>query len=262
MSDNSLIQNLMDEVYDKWQTEECRSMDRLEVVNTFFTDKHRVAIQFGNMNYQVNNGGWSQWHDNDYSEDLVDLIEYAKKGTIQGIKHFDRLLQILTDIEALGEPRDYDDTEEYTCTECSGHGTIMEYNDNDEEVEIECPECGGDGSWEEEIKDEDEYNTLLRNFNDKYYEFNEDELITSFDEFISRFNEKVNIAEVKVITSIKPRCKLVGTDGNVFSIIGKVRDSLRNAGLKDKANEFSSKAMKQHSYDDVLSLCFEYVEVC
>jgi len=262
MSDNTLTQKLMDEVYTKWNTEECRTINRLEVISNHFTPLHKATVQFGNMNYQVNNGGFTQWHDNGYGEDLEDLIEYAKKGTVQGIKHFDVLLQILTDIEALGEPNDYDDMEECICTECSGHGTITEYDDENGELETECPECCGEGTWEEKIDGEQEYDILLREFDDKYYEFNEDELIVSFDEFISRFNEEVNTKEVKITTLIKPRCKLVGTDGNVFSIIGKVRDSLRNAGLRDKADEFSSNAMKQHSYDDVLSLCFEYVDVC
>ena len=259
MSNNTLTQKLMDDVYDKWNTEECRTMDRLEVISYHFTPLHKVAVQFGNMNYQVNNGGFTQWHDNGYSEDLENLIEYAKKGTIQGIKHFDVLLQILTDIEALGEPSDYDDIE--TCTEecyyCNGSGYMADNS-------VKCDNCNGTGEeeCEEEISGEEEYGNLLREFDDKYYEFNEDELIASFDEFINRFNEDVNTAEVKTTTSIKPRCKLVGTDGNVFSVIGKVRDSLRKAGLRDKADEFSSKAMKQHSYDDILSLCFEYVEVC
>ena len=59
----------------------------------------------------------------------------------------------------------------------------------------------------------------------------------------------------------KPKCKLVGCDGNVFSIIGSVIRSLRKAGLIEKAEEFREKAMRQESYDDVLILCFEYVDV-
>lgn len=186
MSENSITQKLMDEVYTKWNTEEYRTMDRLEVIGNFFTPVHRAAIQLGNMNYQVNNGGWSQWHLNGYSEDLEDIIEIAKKGTAQGIKYFDTLLQILTDIEALGEPKDYNDTEECTCSYCSGHGTITDYNEDDEEIEVDCPECGGEGTWEEDIDGEEEYRSLLNDFDNKYYEFNEDELISSFDEFVSR----------------------------------------------------------------------------
>lgn len=55
--------------------------------------------------------------------------------------------------------------------------------------------------------------------------------------------------------------KLTGTDGNVFSIIGKVSGALRRAGLKDEAKEFTSTAMSSDSYDAVLILCMETVDV-
>jgi len=55
--------------------------------------------------------------------------------------------------------------------------------------------------------------------------------------------------------NLKPQCKLIGVDGNVFIIIGAVNKTLEKAGLNDKA-------MQQESYDDVLRLCFEYVDVC
>jgi len=61
--------------------------------------------------------------------------------------------------------------------------------------------------------------------------------------------------------SEKPVCKLVGTDGNVFHIINKVSDCLRKAGRKEQASEFIDKAFKAPSYDRVLQLCLEYVEV-
>jgi len=62
--------------------------------------------------------------------------------------------------------------------------------------------------------------------------------------------------------NLKPQCQLTGVDGNVFVIIGTVSKTLKRAGLNDKAKEFSDKAMQQESYDDVLRLCFEYVDVC
>jgi hypothetical protein len=58
-----------------------------------------------------------------------------------------------------------------------------------------------------------------------------------------------------------PKCKLVGTDGNVFAIIGAVSKALRRAGRADKASEFQRKAMSSSSYGDVLMLCSEYVDV-
>ena len=60
---------------------------------------------------------------------------------------------------------------------------------------------------------------------------------------------------------MKPKCKLVGTDGNVFSIIGHVRKALKESGQPEKAKEFCEKAFQQHSYDNVLRLCSDYVEV-
>jgi hypothetical protein len=59
----------------------------------------------------------------------------------------------------------------------------------------------------------------------------------------------------------KPTCKLIGTDGNAFSIIGRVRRALTKAGQGDRAREFVEKAYRADSYDGVLQLCLEYVEV-
>jgi len=59
----------------------------------------------------------------------------------------------------------------------------------------------------------------------------------------------------------RPLCRLVGTDGNVFAIIGKVQQVLRNAGQHERATEFVRRAFAAGSYDAVLQLCFEYVEV-
>lgn len=59
----------------------------------------------------------------------------------------------------------------------------------------------------------------------------------------------------------KPRCKVAGTDGNVFAIIGEVSRTLKQAGQADKAKEFSQKAFRSGSYDAVLALCLDYVKV-
>jgi len=59
----------------------------------------------------------------------------------------------------------------------------------------------------------------------------------------------------------KPICKLTGEDGNVFNVIGLVSRALKRAGQGDKAKEFVEQAMKAKSYDNVLALCFDYVEV-
>jgi len=63
------------------------------------------------------------------------------------------------------------------------------------------------------------------------------------------------------VKHVKPKCKLLGTDGNVFSIIGRVRRALRRAHQPHRAEEFSRKAHSSKSYDEVLALVGEYVDV-
>ena len=59
----------------------------------------------------------------------------------------------------------------------------------------------------------------------------------------------------------KPSCKLVGVDGNVFSIIGTVTSTLKRAGQKEQAKEFQTRALSAESYDAVLAMVFEYVTI-
>lgn len=59
----------------------------------------------------------------------------------------------------------------------------------------------------------------------------------------------------------KPVCKLSNEDGNVFNIIGRVSKALKRAGQNDKAKEFVRKAFNSESYDAMLLLATDYVEV-
>jgi hypothetical protein len=58
----------------------------------------------------------------------------------------------------------------------------------------------------------------------------------------------------------KPVCPLVGTDGNVFAIIGTVSRCLRRAGKRAEAKAFVERATRATSYDAVLQMTFEYVD--
>lgn len=55
--------------------------------------------------------------------------------------------------------------------------------------------------------------------------------------------------------------RLVGEDGNVFSVIGRVARGLRRGGHADAAVEFERAAFDATSYDAVLRLAVSYVEV-
>jgi hypothetical protein len=68
----------------------------------------------------------------------------------------------------------------------------------------------------------------------------------------------INMNEDNLIR--KPKCKLVGEDGNVFNIIGLVSKSLKKDGQRERAKEWQKKAIQCCSYDEVLQLLHDYVE--
>lgn len=60
---------------------------------------------------------------------------------------------------------------------------------------------------------------------------------------------------------IKPPCKLIGEDSNVFNLIGKASRSLKKAGMTKESLEMSEKCFQAENYDHVLRIIMEYVEV-
>lgn len=63
---------------------------------------------------------------------------------------------------------------------------------------------------------------------------------------------------MKAITDVE--VKLVGTDGNAFSLLGKVSGALRRAGYKKEAKSFLKEAT-EGDYTHLLATCAKYVVV-
>lgn len=59
----------------------------------------------------------------------------------------------------------------------------------------------------------------------------------------------------------KPICRLVGEDGNIFSILGRVNRALKEDGKGEQVKEVSERVMASSSYDAALQIIMEYVEV-
>jgi len=59
----------------------------------------------------------------------------------------------------------------------------------------------------------------------------------------------------------KPKVKLIDRDGNVFFIISEVFVTIRRKISLEKAMEFQNRAFSSKSYDEVLQIVMEYVEV-
>lgn len=64
---------------------------------------------------------------------------------------------------------------------------------------------------------------------------------------------------------MKPACKLIGQNGNVFNLIGITRKTLKEYDLQQELAQFDQRfhAIKENgdSYDDVLNLISEFVTV-
>ena len=58
----------------------------------------------------------------------------------------------------------------------------------------------------------------------------------------------------------KPRCKLVGENGNIFNLMGIASRTLKKAGLNEEAKEMTERIFKSESYDKALQIIMEYVD--
>lgn len=59
----------------------------------------------------------------------------------------------------------------------------------------------------------------------------------------------------------KPKCELIGQNGNIFNLVGIASQGMRHAGQGDKVKELQSRVMKCGSYGEALDIIKEYVEI-
>lgn len=59
----------------------------------------------------------------------------------------------------------------------------------------------------------------------------------------------------------KPKCKLIGEDGNIFNLIGIASRILKEADLEDKADEMAKRVYESKSYIEALAIISEYVNI-
>jgi len=61
---------------------------------------------------------------------------------------------------------------------------------------------------------------------------------------------------------MKPKCRLIGEDGNIFNLMGIVSRTLKEAGEPEKAEEMIRRITSDaKSYDEALNMLMEYVDV-
>lgn len=102
----------------------------------------------------------------------------------------------------------------------------------------------------------------------EYYEDEYDIQVNMYLHLWQSKNFQLEFVEVDTHTqkdevkhTIKPKCKLIGEDGNIFNIMGIASRALRFAGLADKVSEMQNRVTSSDSYSKALSIICEYVEV-
>ncbi|SNV67271.1 hypothetical protein [Clostridium cochlearium] len=61
---------------------------------------------------------------------------------------------------------------------------------------------------------------------------------------------------------MKPKCKLIGEDGNIFNLMGIAGRALKEAGQKKEADEMVDRiTTTAKSYSEALAIISEYVEI-
>lgn len=61
--------------------------------------------------------------------------------------------------------------------------------------------------------------------------------------------------------SKKPKCPLIGQDGNMFNLMGIASKTLKRNGMYDEAKEMCSRITSSGSYYEALNVIGEYVEI-
>lgn len=60
---------------------------------------------------------------------------------------------------------------------------------------------------------------------------------------------------------MKPKCKVVGENGNIFNLMGIASRTLKRAGLREEAEEMVDRITKSASYLEALAIISEYVDI-
>lgn len=63
------------------------------------------------------------------------------------------------------------------------------------------------------------------------------------------------------LDKVKPDCKLIGEDGNIFNLMGLAARTLRCNGLAEQAAEMTGRIYACSSYEEALCIIGEYVNI-
>ncbi len=169
-------------------------LEQIEMISEKLSPIHAWLRLFADYNYQVENGGHSQYFGNGYHSTTqigcmenistnCDVLQKLVESTSLYINDFEHLTPVF---EVMKKIRIEIETEEYEeCFNCH-NGQVEEYNEDTEEDEsVECPECFGNSQIYN-----DNYNDLTKETH-TLFEKLDDDLYAANDKFLKELDEKI-----------------------------------------------------------------------
>jgi len=233
-------QFLMDKAYARWQHSSAKNWSYMEFLS-HLPQVEKYVVVIGNLNYQVENGGFSQWHGNGYS-DSFSLLQAALDEI--GTPTAEAVFDIVKKVMDVFNDRDSDQDD--------GYYSDGYYSDG-EEVDEEVYE-------------------YLDKLDDKYYSLKK-QLLTDVEAWVKKkitpANESFDLLkEMNVPTPNEDgvkyphiTVKLVGEDGNAFAVLGKVLTSLRRAGVSESERKQFQDEATRSDYDHLIQTVMQWVNV-
>lgn len=166
-----LWQSLMDDAYDRWKDENDQTITNYEEMLEKVPRLNKIAVLLGNLNYQVENGGWEQWVDNGYAIRYPEVLDaLGEINTSLSNKVSSMIEELAPYIDESAKNRgffgDYWIDEGYEYEEVCDE--VEQYDEDTDEIYYE-EEC-----WDEEVFQESSGRQIAHDLDSKYYAINDE----------------------------------------------------------------------------------------
>lgn len=85
-------------------------------------------------------------------------------------------------------------------------------------------------------------------------------MITDSQQQLNKIQQKEIKEDKQVGKKMKPQSPLVGSNGNIFNLMGIATKSLKEVGMDKEAEEMFERVTKSGSYEEALNILMDYVE--